>query len=93
MKANEKRGRFAKTDARLAAAPGEATKEHTFFNRPTTRIAAVSAAALLCVLAIVAYANSIRNGFVWDDHEQVVMNAGLRPGAPWLRATLRMTGQ
>jgi protein O-mannosyl-transferase len=85
MKANEKRGRFAKRGARLAAAPAEATKQHTFFNRPTTGIAAVSAAALLCVLAIAAYANSIRNGFVWDDHEQVVMNASLRPGAPWLR--------
>ncbi|HEY6387482.1 MAG TPA: hypothetical protein VIX91_17545 [Candidatus Acidoferrum sp.] len=40
--------------------------------------------ALLCILAISAYANSISNGFVWDDHEQLVMNATLRPGAPYL---------
>jgi tetratricopeptide (TPR) repeat protein len=43
------------------------------------------ASALLCILAITAYANTLSNGFVWDDHEQVVMNASLRPGVPLLR--------
>ncbi len=85
MKLNEKRGRFAKRNSRLTAAPTKATKGHTFFSGPTTRITAVTAAALLCCLAVAAYANSISNGFVWDDHEQVVMNSSLRPGAPLLR--------
>jgi Flp pilus assembly protein TadD len=43
----------------------------------------VMAAGVLCILAVAAYANSIRNGFVWDDHEQVAMNASLREGAPF----------
>jgi Flp pilus assembly protein TadD len=45
----------------------------------------VLASVLLCVLAITAYSNGISNGFVWDDHQQVVMNSSLRPGAPLLR--------
>jgi len=35
------------------------------------------------VLFLGAYGNSARNGFVWDDHEQVVMNPELRATASW----------
>src|SRR5882757_6136274 len=83
MKANDKRGRFAKENLRLKAAPTDVAKQHTLL--APTRMTAVIAAVLLCVLAVAAYANSINNGFVWDDHEQVVMNSSLRPGAPFLR--------
>ncbi|QHN04356.1 tetratricopeptide repeat protein [Granulicella sp. WH15] len=40
------------------------------------------AALALCVLVVVAYGNSIGNGFVWDDHEQIVMNPYMKPDAP-----------
>lgn len=45
------------------------------------RIGATS--VLLSALAILCYANSLENGFVWDDHQQLVMNSALRPGAPF----------
>ncbi len=40
------------------------------------------ASLLLTGMVVLLYANSLRNGFVWDDHQQVVMNPDLRPGAP-----------
>ena len=49
--------------------------------RPWMRIAI--AAAALCVLVLIAYANSLSNNFVWDDNQQIVMNPDLRPDAPW----------
>lgn len=48
-------------------------------NRSKLRV--VIAAALLCVLAMGVYANSIGNGFVWDDHKQIVMNKHMQAGA------------
>ncbi len=42
---------------------------------------ALLAGCILLLLATLPYANSIRNGFVWDDHQQIVMNPDLRPGA------------
>jgi len=42
-----------------------------------------AAAALLLALAALPYANSLENGFVWDDHQQVVMNSALRPDSPF----------
>lgn len=84
MKANKKRGRSTKPNSQLTAAATKATEQPPFFKMPTTRVTAVALGALLCILAIAAYANSISNGFVWDDHQQVVMNASLRPGAPFL---------
>ncbi len=40
------------------------------------------AACALAALVVIAYYNTIANGFVWDDHEQIVMNPALRPTAP-----------
>ncbi len=39
----------------------------------------------ICTVMLIAYANSVGNGFVWDDNQQIVMNPDLRAGAPWLR--------
>jgi tetratricopeptide (TPR) repeat protein len=39
---------------------------------------------LLAILVAVAYANTLRNGFVWDDHKQIVMNPDLRSSVPLL---------
>ena len=36
----------------------------------------------LCALVFVAYGNSVANGFVWDDNQQVVMNPNLRSNIP-----------
>jgi Flp pilus assembly protein TadD len=57
---------------------------------PTTRAAAqkplslrLTLAALgVVLLTIAAYANSVDNGFVWDDHEQIVMNPYVKANAP-----------
>jgi protein O-mannosyl-transferase len=42
------------------------------------------ALAVFALLALVftGYFNSITNGFVWDDHQQIVMNPTLKPAAP-----------
>jgi tetratricopeptide (TPR) repeat protein len=37
----------------------------------------------LCILVVLTYGNSLGNDYVWDDHEQIVMNPGLRAGASW----------
>ena len=42
----------------------------------------VLATVALCALVLIAYGNSIGNGFVWDDHEQIVMNPRLKAHAP-----------
>jgi tetratricopeptide (TPR) repeat protein len=42
-------------------------------------------AALLAVLVFVTYSNSLRNGFVWDDHEQILKNPDLSPQSPLVR--------
>jgi Flp pilus assembly protein TadD len=36
----------------------------------------------LCALVVGAYGNSLSNGFVWDDHRQIVMNPAVQAGAP-----------
>lgn len=36
----------------------------------------------LATIVLIAYYNSLSNGFVWDDNRQVVMNPDLRSGAP-----------
>ena len=40
------------------------------------------AACALAALVVIAYYNSIPNGFVWDDHQQIVLNPALKPAAP-----------
>lgn len=40
------------------------------------------AAVVLSGLVLISYDNSLTNGFVWDDHEQIVMNPALRAYAP-----------
>jgi tetratricopeptide (TPR) repeat protein len=37
----------------------------------------------LSLLVLIAYSNSLGNGYVWDDHKQIEMNPDLRAGAPW----------
>jgi len=41
--------------------------------------------AALVVLLVAAYGNSLSNGFVWDDHQQIVLNENLRPSTPLSR--------
>ncbi|SEG43780.1 Tetratricopeptide repeat-containing protein [Bryocella elongata] len=41
--------------------------------------------AALAVLLIAAYGNSLSNGFVWDDHQQIVLNENLRTASPLSR--------
>jgi protein O-mannosyl-transferase len=43
------------------------------------------AALVLCALVLIAYGNSVGNGFVWDDHEQIVMNPALSRETPLAR--------
>ena len=44
-----------------------------------------AAAALLLALAALPYAKSLDNGFVRDDHQQLVMNSALRPDSRFRR--------
>ena len=46
------------------------------------RLRLASATVLLLALVLLMYANGSRNGFVWDDHEQLVMNPAVQPRAP-----------
>jgi len=85
MKPNKKKGRLANVSSELNAPPAKATWRNRLFTEPPPRMTWALASALLCVLAITAYSSGISNGFVWDDHEQVVMNSSLRPGSPLLR--------
>ena len=39
-------------------------------------------ALALSALVVIAYSNSVSNGFVWDDDEQIVMNPALRADTP-----------
>ena len=50
--------------------------------QPLARLQFALAAVALSGLVLISYGNSIANGFVWDDHEQIVMNPVLRADAP-----------
>ena len=50
--------------------------------RATTTLHIVLACAALIVLTVAAYGNSLGNGFVWDDHQQIVSNPSVKSGAP-----------
>jgi Flp pilus assembly protein TadD len=72
---------------RPSPAPGKSQEEKTprFLDKHSTKLCLGAAVVLLSALATLCYANSLENGFVWDDHQQVVMNSALRPGAPFSR--------
>ena len=48
----------------------------------STSLPLVLAICALAALVLIAYYNSLSNGFVWDDHQQIVMNPTLKPTAP-----------
>jgi len=50
--------------------------------RGTTRLHITLACAALIVLAVAAYGNSLGNGFVWDDHQQILTNPSVKGSAP-----------
>jgi len=58
------------------------TAETTVALSRTTRLHIAQACAALIVLAIAAYGNSLSNGFVWDDHQQILSNPAVKGGAP-----------
>jgi len=64
--------RAQKPSARGLSAPGFAAPglKHFLF-----------AAIALCGLVAIGYGNSVGDGFVWDDHRQIVMNPAVQPGA------------
>jgi tetratricopeptide (TPR) repeat protein len=50
-------------------------------SKPTGLRLALTCLALV-VLVVAAYGNSASNGFVWDDHEEIVLNGSMKSGAP-----------
>jgi protein O-mannosyl-transferase len=51
--------------------------------RLSPRISIAIAVVALSALVLIAYSNSLGNGFVWDDSQQIVMNPELRAGSSW----------
>jgi tetratricopeptide (TPR) repeat protein len=43
------------------------------------------AAGLLGILVLILYSGSTGNGFVWDDHQQILANPELLASSPWTR--------
>jgi protein O-mannosyl-transferase len=61
--------------ARAVAVPAKSLDRDKHGWRP------LLAGCVLLLLSTLPYLNSLPNGFVWDDHQQMVMNPDLRPGA------------
>jgi protein O-mannosyl-transferase len=64
-----------KSLAKRPAVSAEAPPRRSQTNR------AIVAGCALLLLSTLPYLNSLPNGFAWDDHQQIVMNPDLRPGA------------
>jgi Flp pilus assembly protein TadD len=72
----------AKTQPQSRTTPAVA-KTHT---RPRRSLLYVLlACAALVALVTLSYANSLGNGFVWDDHQQIVLNPNIKADAPIAR--------
>ena len=71
--------RTPKKNRRPAPAPA---KGHP---RSSSVLRLTLASAALISLILIAYGNSLGNGFVWDDHQQIVLNPALRPHTPLTR--------
>jgi Flp pilus assembly protein TadD len=71
--------RKAKAQPQVRSIPAVA-KTHT---RPRRSLLYVLlACAALVALVTLSYANSLGNGFVWDDHQQIVLNPNIKADAP-----------
>jgi tetratricopeptide (TPR) repeat protein len=71
--------RTQKKNRRRASAPAKGQPPFSSVLRLTL------ACAALIFLILIAYGNSLGNGFVWDDHQQILLNPALKPGAPLTR--------
>jgi Flp pilus assembly protein TadD len=83
MPAKQRKARSAKRELRLTTPPLGAPKPNGFSRWSNSRTISIAGIVLLCLLAVTAYGNALGNGFVWDDHQQVVMNSSLQPDAPF----------
>src|ERR1700679_3535870 len=64
--------------------PSAKNKKKNLSRKPdaAARLHLALAACALVALTLIAYYNGIANGFVWDDHQQIVLNPALKPAAP-----------
>ncbi len=73
---NKSRGGVTQRGARVSAGASDVAAGESFGLRLWL------IALGLAVLVVVAYGNSADNGFVWDDHQQIVLNPSVRADAP-----------
>lgn len=83
MSSPRRKSPAATRKSRSASHPTQDTKQQRVPGSPAAKVRISAAVALLLALAVVPYVNSLENGFVWDDHQQVVMNSALRPESPF----------
>ena len=69
----------AKQGAPTVASPPARDTRSRLVRTPALKARLAVTVVVLSLIAILPYANTLRNGFVWDDHQQVVMNSSLRP--------------
>ncbi len=67
--------------------PVRASVETSTENRPRPASPAIHlvAVAVLMILAVSAYVNTLQNNFVWDDTQQILRNPDVRGETPWSR--------